>query len=170
MSSTATAPKRKRRGDNVVEHPTAKRERSSRSKASSVAPADFRKPPAWLSKTAREAWAGLVEKLDEVYPEELSALDVPALALMVEHYATAAAAAKSMRDDADDIKAVDVDEAHRDRLRKAPASQVMRDHAKAFLELAREYGLTLKARAALGDLGAGANVPDDDEDDDLFER
>ena len=125
-------------------------------------------PPDWLSAPAKSIWRRLVPRLAEAYPDTLSTIDVPALALMVEHYAIASYAARAMRAKGNVPMATDVDEAHRDRLRKAPASQVMRDHGRAFLELAREFGLTPRARAKLGDVTPPV-VPDDGDDDDLFD-
>lgn len=129
-------------------------------------PKALRTPPAWLSAPAKAEWRRTVPALDEAYPERLSALDLVALGLMFEHLAIAEAAATAMRGKGNKPDVLEVDEAHRDRIRKTPASQVMRDHSKAALEIARDYGLTLKAREALG---LDGTVPDDDPDDDLFD-
>lgn len=168
MSAAAGAPKRRRSKDNVTE---LKPGAASAPKTAKAEPAgDLETPPDWLSTEAKALWRAVVPILDDAYPETLSAIDVPALGLMLEHHAIARAAAESMRDEEGGLKVLEVDEAHRDRLRKSPASQVMRDHGKAFLELARDFGLTLRGRAGidLEKLG-GAVVPDHDPDDDLFE-
>jgi phage terminase small subunit len=55
------------------------------------------------------------------------------------------------------------------RVSKSPASQVLRDHSKAFLELARQYGLTPAARSSFDLERLGGLITDDDEADaDLF--
>lgn len=129
-------------------------------------PAELRTPPAWLSKDAAALWRDLVPTLEDAYPaDSLSLLDVPALALMVEHFVVARAAAKLLSGGAD---VLEVDHAHGGNMRKSPASQIMRDHSTAFLRLAREYGLTAKSRAALDVDALGRTVPDADDDDDLF--
>lgn len=164
----AAAPKPRRRAGNVTELPVAKPARRPRRKP--AIPADLGTPPPWLSKTAAEAWRGLIPKLEDALPDgALSLLDVPALGLMLEHFAIATSAAESMRTTEGDHVPIDVDEAHRDRLRKSPASQVMRDHGKAFVELAREYGLTARSRANLDAEALSGFVPDVGDDDDLFD-
>ena len=115
----------------------------------------------------------MVGKLEEVLPEgALNDLHAPALALMLEHYVIAAEAAKSMRSGKSGRSVVLVaDPAHGDRVgRRHPAALVMRDHGKAFLELAREFAMTPKAAALLDLDKLGGVVPDDDADDDLFDE
>jgi P27 family predicted phage terminase small subunit len=150
--------------DGVVLHLAARS--SSAEEAPAIPVADLGSPPAWLSRQAKTLWRDLIPALEDAFPETVTVLDVHALALMLENLAITHAAAKSMRGRAGWIQAVDVDEAHRDRLRKAPASQVMRDHSRAFLELAREYGLTPKSRRLLDLVPV---VADDDDNDDLFD-
>ncbi len=135
--------------------------------ASNIPAAELGTPPAWLSRQARDLWRELVPKLEDAFPDAITVLDAPALALMLEHLAIVHSAAKGMRGRGGWIETTTVDEAHRDRLRKAPSSQVMRDHAKAFLELAREYGMTPKSRRLLDLVPIAAD--DVDEDDDLFD-
>lgn len=154
-------------GSEAAENVVEIRKGSSAPPAPEIPRADLRKPPAWLSRQAATLWRELVPKLEDAFPEEITVLDTPALAIMLEHLAITHSAARSMRGQGGWIATVSVDEAHRDRLRKAPSSQVMRDHAKAFLELAREYGLTPRSRKLL-DLGPPI-APDEDEDDDLFD-
>jgi P27 family predicted phage terminase small subunit len=127
-------------------------------------PAELGTPPSWLSKPAAVLWRDLVPRLDEAMPADaLTLLDVPALALMVEHFVIARRAAELMVEGP-----LEVDHAHGGQLRKSPASQVMRDHGAAFLALAREYGLTARSRSTL-ELGAlGRMTPDDEDDGDLF--
>lgn len=161
MSPAASSARRRSAGNVTELRPEAK----STARTSPL-PKDLRTAPAWLSAPAKAEWKRLIPRLDEAFPEKLSALDVGALALLVEHLAIAQGAAQAMRGKGNKPDVLEVDEAHRDRIRKTPASQVMRDHAKAAMELAREYGLTLRAREALG---LDGTVPDDDPDDDLFD-
>lgn len=141
---------------------------SSGAPAPSIEKADLRKPPEWLSRQAATLWREIVPKLEDAFPEEITVVDVPALALMLEHLAITHAGARAMRGEGGWIKVLrEARGANGPTMTKAPASQVMRDHAKAFLELAREYGLTPRARKLL-DLGPPI-APDDDEDDDLFD-
>lgn len=160
----AKKPPRRRRGNVTELKPPAPR------RSASTKPADLRTPPAWLSPAAAIIWAGLVPDLEAAFPDgALTTLDVPALGLMLEHHAIATAAAEALRDGDGTHQPVDVDSAHPERLRKAPASQIMRDHGKAFVELAREYGLTMRSRSLLDVEALGGYVPDDDDDeDDLF--
>lgn len=132
---------------------------------------DLRTPPAWLSAPAKSLWKVLIPKLDEAYPETLSALDIPALALLVEHHAIASAAAGEMRQKGNKPAVLDDSSTTKGpQVRKSPASQVMRDHGKAFLELARDYGLTLRGRVGLDLEKLGGVLPDDGDDgDDLFD-
>lgn len=131
---------------------------------------NLKTPPAWLSAPAKLLWRSIVPSLDETYPELISSLDIPALGLMVENLAIAQAAAAAMRTKGNRPTALAVpDNAHGGMMKKAPASQVMRDHGKAFLELARDYGLTLRGRASINlERLVGVTVPDGDDDDDLF--
>jgi len=125
--------------------------------------------PSWLSAPAKVLWRSVVPELDELYPELIGKLDVHAIGLMVEHLAIAQAAAEGMRAKGNVPDTVDVDKVHGGGSKKPPASQVMRDHGKAFLELARDYGLTLGARARLDLERLAPVVPDSDDDDDLFD-
>lgn len=141
--------------------------------ASSAVPAeipkaDLRRPPEWLSRQASALWKEIVPKLEDAFPDEITVLDVPALSLMLEHLAITHAAAKAMRGSGGWIEVLAAGKTNAGpTVRKAPASQVMRDHGKLFLDLAREFGGTPRARKLL-DLGPPI-VPDDDEDDDLFD-
>lgn len=133
--------------------------------------ASLAKAPAWLSKDAAAIWPTIVGRLEEALPEgALNDLHTPALALMLEHYVIATEAAKSMRSGRGG-KAVALvpDPAHGDRVgRRHPAALIMRDHGKAFLELAREFAMTPRTAALLDMDKLGGLVPDDD-DDDLFD-
>lgn len=167
MSSPSAAPARRRRRGNVTElAPPSKPKAGPKAAASK----DLRTPPAWLSAPAKALWRQVVPKLDEAYPETLSALDLPALGLMLEHHAIAIAAAQAMRGKGNKPDVLEKDEAHRDRVRKTPASQVMRDHGKAYVELARDYGMTLRGRVGIDLEKLGGVLPDDGDDgDDLFD-
>jgi P27 family predicted phage terminase small subunit len=166
MSPAATP---RRRSGNVTEL-NPKTKPAPKPSSSRTKPADLKKPPAWLSPAAALVWRHLVPDLEAAFPDgALTTLDIPALGLMLEHYAIAASAAEALRDGAGKHQPIDTDSAHPERLRKAPASQIMRDHGKAFVELAREYGLTMRSRSLLNVESLGGYVPDGDEDDDLFE-
>lgn len=126
------------------------------------------KAPAWLSTGGKAAWRELIPAVERAWPDFLSPVDVPALAMMVEHYATAIEAAKAMRGGrgagGNKPVPIDTDPAHRDRRRRHPAAQVFKDETAAYLTIAREFGFTAVGRIGL-DL---SQLPafDGDEDDD----
>lgn len=122
------------------------------------------KPPAWLSVDAKRFFTELVLDLDEAAPGTIGRIDVAALALAAEHYATAQAAASAMRKRGNRVEVLEVDTAHGGQLRKRPAWQVFREATSAYLMVAREFGLTLKARESM-ELDAGAPLGDEDEGD-----
>lgn len=114
-------------------------------KAPPVAP----QKPASLPESVSAAWDIIVPALDEV--GVLARCDGPALELALRHYVTAVAAS-------DDVVAEPrlFDEKN-GRPMKNPSSQVFRDHSTAFLEYAKQLGLTFvsRARAPKPDEGAG---------------
>lgn len=129
------------------------------------------KAPEWLSPTGRKTFNELVEALRAAAADDaLADVDVFALALAAEHYALATMASKAMRGPGGHLRPITTDEAHRDRLRKHPAVQVMRDATSVFTRVIKDFGGTPAARRALeGYLaGGGPAVDGDDEDDDLF--
>lgn len=123
-------------------------------------------PPEWLSIDAKRFFTQLVLDIDEASPGAIGRIDVPALALTAQHYATAQAASEAMRKRGNRVEVLEVDTAHGGQLRKRPAWQVFREATSAYLMLAREYGLTLKARHAM-ELDAGVPLDDDQDEDDL---
>lgn len=130
------------------------------------------KAPAWLSKDAKAAWRELIPAIERAWPDFLGVVDVPALSLMVENYAMAIAAAKALRERGRGLKnpkVIDTDEAHRDRLRKHPAAQVLKEATATYLSLAKEYGLTAVGRIGLDLSSLPGFADDEDEDDDLFD-
>lgn len=132
-----------------------------------TAPAKL-KAPEWLSPTGRKTFNELVVAVRSAAPDDaLASVDVFSLALAAEQYALATMASKAMRGQGGHLNPITVDEAHRDRLRKHPAVQVLRDATKTFLLIVRQFGGTPAARKALEDfLGSGGGVghePDDDE-------
>ncbi|MDT0270573.1 phage terminase small subunit P27 family [Streptomyces sp. DSM 44915] len=116
--------------------------------------ADAAKPaapekPASLPAAVSEAWDVIVPALDEV--GVLARCDGPALELALRHYVTAVAAS-------DDVVAEPrLWDEKNGRPMKNPSSQVFRDHSTAFLEYAKQLGLTFvsRARAPKPDEGAG---------------
>ena len=136
-----------------------------------VARPDLRAAPRWLSRPAKDAWRQIVPLIAEAYPDEISVLDLPALALLCEHYAITMRAAEEMRARGNVPRITEPSEAKNGGplVRKVPQSQVMRDHGKAFIELAREFGMTPRARAQMGRMAGPPVVPDTGEDDDLFD-
>lgn len=159
MSSSSAPVTPIRPGADREPKPRARRRRSARG-----LPAELATAPAWLSAEAKVLWADVVPALEDALPpDSLSTLDAMALALMVEHFVIARLARETLGS-----TVLEEDRVHGGQLRKSPASQLMRDHSKAFVELAREYGLTAKSRAALDVDRLGRAVPDQDDDDDLF--
>lgn len=139
-------------------------------KGAAPAPAARLKAPDWLSPTGAKTFREIVDALRAAAPDDaLAEVDVFALALAAEHYALARAASKAMRGQGGHLAPITIDQAHRDRLRKHPAVQVMRDATTVFLRVAREFGGTPAARRALEDFLGGAGTGDDDpEDAELF--
>lgn len=96
--------------------------------------------PADLPESLHELWTRLVDELDSA--GLISAVDGPTLELALRHYAAAVAAS----DDLLSNGATAYDEKN-ERTMKNPASQVFRDHSTAFLEFAKQLGLSFTARA-----------------------
>jgi P27 family predicted phage terminase small subunit len=96
--------------------------------------------PSWLPPTAKTQWRRMTEALEGL----AVAADGPALALALEHWSAARAAAESLRKNGPMVW----DEAH-ERHAKNPASQVFRDHSSMFLEYAKQLGMTVAARVRM---------------------
>lgn len=125
-------------------------------------------PPAWLSSDAKRAWRSLAPALEAELGSSISPLDAPMLALMLEHYSVAVAAAREMRDGPRGRKPTVLTSDQRGAFHKHPAAQVLRDHANAFRNIAREFAMTPRARALFNFDAGPPPLPDDDGDDDLF--
>lgn len=139
----------------------------ARRPARSTSSAERIKAPAWLSTSARASFRRIVTHYERDAPGWLTTVDVDLLGLAMEHLAVAMAASKAMRTGRGGAYVIlGVDEAHRDRQRKTPAHQVFREATASYVALARELGLTPKARAELEVGLAGIGTGDDDEDDD----
>lgn len=125
------------------------------------------KAPAWLSVEAKRFFTELVLDLEEAAPGTIGRLDVPALALIAQHYATAQSASEAMRKHGNRVEILEVDNttAAGGQLRKRAAWQVFRQATSSYLTLAREYGLTLKARESMELDAGGVGDASDDEDD-----
>lgn len=126
-------------------------------------------PPDWLTASGKAAFRRIVRHYEADAPGWLTAVDVDLLGLCVEHLAVAKAASKAMRKGGT-YAVVGVDEAHGNRQRKTPAHQVFREATSAYVALARELGLTPKARAEL-EVGLAGIGPegDTDADDDVLD-
>lgn len=95
--------------------------------------------PADLPAEVSQAWDEIVPALDEV--GVLARCDGPALELALRHYI----AAKTASDDV--IREPRLYDDKNERPMKNPSSQVFRDHSTAFLEYAKQLGLTFVSRA-----------------------
>lgn len=127
----------------------------------------------WMSTRARELFVKLVDDARALHGDALSEADLAALSLMAQHGAIAENAALALQDGEGELVVIEIDKAHGGGTRKRPAWQVYREAAAAYLALAREYGLTLRARATV-DISKARPVDDSAEtlDDDMgiFDR
>lgn len=119
--------------------------------------------PAWLSADGKTAFRSLLVELEAAWPDTISRLDIPALAIVAEHYAVAQAAAKAMRGKGNNPVAVEDDTAHSGK-RRPPSFLVYKEATNAFLQGAKAFGLTLESRMRL-ELDAPAPLADEDDDD-----
>lgn len=160
-----------RRNGVVVRMPTAAERSggaaSSSSARTAAAGGERLAAPDWLTSSGKAAFRRIVRHYEADAPGWLTAVDVDLLGLAVEHLAVAKAASKAMRGAGGRYKVLGVDEAHGNRERKTPAHQVFREATAAYVALARELGLTPKARQELevGLAGIGPDSDDDDGDD-----
>ena len=111
---------------------------SAVSRVSLTAPVKPDKLPPLVS----DAWDEIVPELDAA--GMLSPVDGPTLELALRHYAAAVKASNALLRGAV-VKHDDKNE----RDMKNPASQVFRDHSTAFLEYAKQLGLSFAARTRL---------------------
>jgi P27 family predicted phage terminase small subunit len=153
-----------RSADGVVVRMPSGASASSSSAPARPAKVERLKAPDWLSPSGRSAFRSIVRYFEADAPGWLTGVDVDLLALAVEHLAVAKAASKAMRGPGGRYAVTTTDEAHRDRLRKTPAHQVFREATASYVALARELGLTPKARVEL-EVGLGGLGPDGDEED-----
>lgn len=152
----------------VVRFPTAAAAPSSSSSARPTVGEGRLKAPDWLTPTGRASFRRIVATYEADAPGWLTTVDVDLLALAVEHLAVAKAASRAMRGSGGHYVVVGVDEAHGNRQRKTPAHQVFREATAAYVALARELGLTPRARAEL-EVGLGGGEEPADDDDDLLD-
>lgn len=110
--------------------------------------------PKGMPKAASELWDAIVDDLDDA--GLIARCDAAALELALRHYAAAVKASNALM-----RTPVTQTDKKNDRSMKNPASQVMRDHSMAFLEFAKQLGLTFvsRARVPLGDKEAGDGNP-----------
>lgn len=97
--------------------------------------------PKTLPASLYSMWDEIVGALDEL--GLLTRADAPALELALRHYSAALKAS----DELVDLSSMAVMDDKNDRLMKHPAHQVFKDHSTAFLEFAKQLGLTFVARA-----------------------
>jgi P27 family predicted phage terminase small subunit len=109
---------------------------SAQSKVNLTAP----EMPADLPESLQPLWEKLVGELDDA--GLISSVDGPTLELALRHYAAAVAASDELLRDG----STEYDNKNQ-RTMKNPASQVFRDHSTAFLEFAKQLGLSFAARA-----------------------
>lgn len=112
--------------------------------------------PAGLPKAAEPMWDEIVDALDAA--GLIARCDAATLELALRHYLAAVRASNALM-----RSAVTQEDKKNQRVMKNPASQVFRDHSTAFLEFAKQLGLTFvsRARVPLGDkeAGGGAHNP-----------
>lgn len=96
--------------------------------------------PSDLPKRLHPLWDDIVGSLDDA--GMIARCDGPALALALRHYDAAVRASNALGN-----SAVVQEDKKNQRSMKNPASQVFRDHSTAFLEFAKQLGLTFVARA-----------------------
>ena len=106
--------------------------------------------PAGLPADLDDLWESMVTDLDEA--GLLTAVDGPTLELALRHYLSAARASDDLLRDGSTMHD---DKNERDM--KNPASQVFRDHSAAFLEFAKQLGLSFVARARVTTAKGDAN-------------
>jgi len=96
--------------------------------------------PESMPESLDALWDSTVDALDEA--GLLAAVDGPTLELALRHYLAAVAASDDLLDNGSTLHD---DKNERDM--KNPASQVFRDHSTAYLEFAKQLGLSFVARA-----------------------
>ena len=108
--------------------------------------------PRGLPVELHPLWDEIVDALDNA--GLIASCDGPTLELALRHYLVARRASNALM-----RQAVTQEDRKNKRTMKHPASQVFRDHSTAFLEYAKQLGLTFVARARtpIDDKGAGAN-------------
>lgn len=111
-------------------------EETAQTRIRSSAPRKPDKLPAGGSKV----WDEIIEALDEA--GMIASCDGPTLELAVRHYLAAVKASNAlMRESVTKL------DKKNGRVMKNPANQVFRDHSTAFLEFAKQLGLSFVARA-----------------------
>jgi len=105
--------------------------------------------PTGLPDALSDVWDSTVDALDEA--GLLAAVDGPTLELALRHYLSAVKASDDLLSSGSTM----YDEKN-EREMKNPASQVFRDHSTAFLEFAKQLGLSFVARARVATAKADA--------------
>ncbi|WP_349862653.1 phage terminase small subunit P27 family [Leifsonia sp. WHRI 6310E] len=96
--------------------------------------------PEDLPENLHDMWDLMVRELD--HAGLIAVIDGPALELALRHYAAATQASDYLR-----AEGVVTYDDKNERMMKNPASQVFRDHSTAYLEFAKQLGLSFTARA-----------------------
>ncbi|MGY4859517.1 phage terminase small subunit P27 family [Cryobacterium sp. AP23] len=96
--------------------------------------------PADLPEAVSAMWDTLAQQLDDA--GLIAAVDGATLELAIRHYLAAVKASDDLFENGPTTY-----DAKNDREMKNPASQVFRDHSTAFLQFAKELGLSFVARA-----------------------
>lgn len=96
--------------------------------------------PGSLPEDLHALWDEIVGELDRA--GLISSVDGPTVELALRHYAAAVAASDDLLREG----STEYDQKN-ERTMKNPASQVFRDHSTAFLEFAKQLGLSFAARA-----------------------
>jgi P27 family predicted phage terminase small subunit len=96
--------------------------------------------PADMPDSLSALWDSTVDALDDA--GLITAVDGPTLELALRHYLAAAAASDSLLESGSTVH-----DDHNNRDMKNPASQVFRDHSTAYLEFAKQLGLSFVSRA-----------------------
>ncbi len=118
---------------------SAKVEAKGGTAAAMVRPSAPPKPDK-LPAGGSEVWDQLVATLEEA--GLIAQCDGPTLELAIRHYLVARKASNAVL-----RQSVTTEDKKNERVMKNPASQVFRDHSTAFLEFAKQLGLTFVARA-----------------------
>lgn len=121
--------------------PSSEEDQAPESAAAALPPLAPDKPKG-LPRKVSQAWDLIVPELAAA--GLVSKADALTLELALRHYAIAVKASNSL-----ERSPVTIEDRKNGRKAKNPASQVMRDHSTAFLEFAKQLGMSFAARTRL---------------------